>query len=425
MKTTSLWTVGLSMLALSLCVTACGQAEPDTTDEITASDEAFVQGEQAALEAELGEEAADIDALIAEEKDEAPLDKAALSKGKVFYLAVLWGNVHKPKKGLLEEGELMAPAEDDSAPLTETTDAAAKPGAPEDADLDDEGKPEKAATQWAGFIGTSAKAGKVVKLIRFEKKTDSVGPCPETDKPCVAFKTITTGGVDGMLLRVTAAPLPDTGTDPASETGEKAAPPKQFVRIVFATHGIDVKIPLHKLPGLMQVVPVGDGQKIAVRGFAKLPKACPHGTLKGKTKALAAGKGGFKGKWVSANGDVTGYLGGVYHKTGDEGGVFKGTYTDADGNKKGVLKGKYKTLPLPVGSKLKAAMAFKGVIVNFAGEKIGVLGGKWSKTGDGTGEIAGKWRAKCGMKVTCDEDPALDPDLECAAENDDETLDIE
>ena len=75
----------------------------------------------------------------------------------------------------------------------------------------------------------------------------------------------------------------------------------------------------------------------------KAPPPCPHGFLKGVWKKLNPNKsfGVYKGKWVSANGKVHGWLKGVFGKNKLGHGVFFGKYIDKNGKFKGLLKGHY------------------------------------------------------------------------------------
>ena len=75
----------------------------------------------------------------------------------------------------------------------------------------------------------------------------------------------------------------------------------------------------------------------------KLPPPCPHGYLKGVWKRLNPNKslGVYKGKWVTANGKVEGWLKGVFGMNKLGHGVFFGKYIDKTGKFKGLLKGYY------------------------------------------------------------------------------------
>lgn len=70
---------------------------------------------------------------------------------------------------------------------------------------------------------------------------------------------------------------------------------------------------------------------------------CPHGFLKGLWAPVAKGKdvGVFKGKWVTQNGKVQGWLKGIYGKNKLGHGVFFGKYIDTTGTFMGLLKGFY------------------------------------------------------------------------------------
>ena len=115
----------------------------------------------------------------------------------------------------------------------------------------------------------------------------------------------------------------------------------------------------------------------------KLPPPCPHGYLKGVWKKLDPNKsfGVYKGKWVTANGKVHGWLKGVFGKNKLGHGVFFGKYIDVNGKFKGLLKGHY-------GNGL-----FRGRYHGFYGG-IGELRGGYGKN-----VFMGKWVSYC--KAQC------------------------
>ncbi len=365
MKTLTRFIVG-GMTAIALI--ACNQGdvtEPQLDQGMSSSN---LDEEHAALAEAMGDEADEVLDLIAEEAAEEPCDKPEiLNKHKDFYLMAAWGQLRKPKHGPLDKDEVCSEGEtpEPSKPTTKPIN-------------------KDKASHWTGFIETNAQNLKLARTIRFEKN-DEIVPC--IDGECVGFDTVTGPGMDGVLVKITAV----------RKEGDKPMP--QMVRVAINNSNgaaLDVEIPLHELPGLHKMRLVDDnGNRVALRGFARKPGHCPHGRMRGRLKAQTETKGSFHGKWIGAHGDKIGHVGGVYHKTGAKAGTFVGAFTNPDGALKGLLKGRFHAVPVPADSHLSALARYKGKALNFQGEVIGFVRGSWFRTEAGKTGFKGAWRANC------------------------------
>lgn len=386
----------LTATLLLLALSACDESTANSDDpQLTVSDGSAsdLNAQQAALAQAMGEDGPEVLDALAQEADETPIDKPAILKRKSFFLAITWGHLRHPKHGPLQEAELI--------------DADAKPDAKPDAKKSPPGEVKpmaKKATHWTGFVETNAKKLGLVRTIRFEKN-DEVLPC--IDGECLGVDTITLGGMDGILVRVTARlPKPD---------GKK-----QTVRVVLSNSkgaDLDILIPLHELPGLHEVKKVDEsGNRVALRGFARKPGACPHGRMKGRVKAHGPKRALMVGAWKSADGDRIGHVVLKAHKTGAKKGKFVGAFTGADGMLRGVLRGRFHAVPLGDDDTHLAKLArFRGKAFGPDGEVIGFVRGAFFRTKNGKSGFRGQWRRNCRVERRCN--PCEDA-LECADQTD-------
>ena len=397
----------LTLSLFAFYTAACEGAEQQEmlSTEYNSVDTNVTDTEQAALKAQMGEDGAEVDGLLAEEKKGEPIDKKALLKHKTLWVMVAWGQLKHPKNGPLTEAEVMPEAEA-SAPTETLPPTGILPP-----------NPDQPGTAWNGFVETNAKKLTLLRTLRFEGK-DHIVPC--VDGQCVGFETKTWGGVDGILVRIDhLAPTAKAVAMAKTNGAEKPETLKTFRLAISNENGaeIDVEIPLHKLAGFHKIQTVDSlGNQVAIRATAKRPLPCPHGKLRGKVKGQD-GKGTFHGKWKNANGEATGHVAGVFHKTGPKAGKWTGAYTDADGNLMGALKGRFHAMPTPDG--MTGMARFVGRAFNAQGDVIGFVRGKWFRSANGKSGFMGRWRANCHVDRPCD--PCKDLD-KCADQTDDDGL---
>jgi hypothetical protein len=444
----------------------------------------YYDSEEQALKQALGDDAKDIEKLLKDEADDPSATDSALDSDaaevngkRVYYLRVLWGHLNKAKKGRLKPVEVLPEDPVDDAPAKGKTDSisnekpSGKPVAGKnikdakkiegvdckeksDADGFKElacspiGKAVKTAlkkhgTHWNGFVETHGGKQHAVKAIRFEHG-DKLLPC--IDGECIGLDTHTTGGVDGVLLRIEThmakKPLPITNPDGAQKPGKDTAggsmdakpgkkpgkkptdaagndkpslPPLAFVRVAFGNVDFDLFIPLAKLAGFSAHVVVDDkGNQIAIRGFARRALACHHGSHRGRWLANKNGHGIFRGPVRNAKGHRIGRMAGKFG-----GGKFKGAAVDLSGKLRAIVSGTYDEMPgtmLVDGDQaIHKNGRYRGKLRNFQGKTVGFVRGRWTHSLDGKGKYGGHWRAQCHVDRPCE--PSTD-EFECADQTD-------
>jgi hypothetical protein len=193
------------------------------------------------------------------------------------------------------------------------------------------------------------------------------GVLPRTDPKVVAWKSTIYDGVDGLLLRFAA---PETATVTiAFDNGQT---------ITKAVSDLDLAHGMIALPGS------DDGIAWVAAALEKDPtQGCARGLLVGRWHPRKAVGGIFRGKWVSAEGELHGHLRGLYgeRRNGDH--VFFGKWIDPEGQFQGLLAGRYGDGELQ-GHWLDRGLALRGRIAGVYFEpteislhKVGFFAGTW------------------------------------------------
>ncbi len=188
----------------------------------------------------------------------------------------------------------------------------------------------KTPTTWDGTISVSRGALMVRRTIQFEDGDEVV--FPRENRKTVSFHSSTTRHFDGLMLQwILAANLdPDVAGVPT---------------ITFDAGGVSKTLSMDELTRTVQVVPANDEQqnRVAIVGFERDGELCEEGFLQGRwiTAADTTSLGKFYGQWVDADGEIAGYLKGIWGKRRDGAKVLFGKYVPAGGGFGGVLVGTY------------------------------------------------------------------------------------
>ena len=232
-----------------------------------------------------------------------------------------------------------------------------------------------APTVWDGSVKVDSGRIGVRRLIRFEPEQDYV-VLPRTAPNVVEFVSQTTVHNDGLLLLigVNTALLADSSDN----------------LVTFATGPLTISFRLRQLVLLDTLISVDNaGNAVMFNGFLVRPDDCPKGFLGGQWTAGEEG-GEFKGRWISRDGELEGFLMGTYGVNSEGRRVFFGKYIDADGNFEGRLRGVWGPAPEPIRGGF-----FMGVFYDPQDRPAGRLHGHWNADEPGMGSFEGVWMLHC------------------------------
>lgn len=249
---------------------------------------------------------------------------------------------------------------------------------------------------WSGSVSSNAALLKIRRVLRFEPGTDAV--LPRTDGGSIEFRSRTLPHNDGLLLTV-ILPAEPAATD------------------VVPTLDIDLGVislsyDIAALDGLTDVQLVDEqGNLVAVTGLlATRPAACAQGVVDGYWKRLNRRGGVFGGRWVEADGTLSGHVAGIWgRRLGGRRALF-GVIRGEDGTFRGILRGTYTPYGAAPHAEPGAPMA-EGDVTDeperradgrFAARWIGadrlhrgVVHGRYAGAGDGEGGFHGEWAKAC------------------------------
>ncbi|HEY3354481.1 MAG TPA: hypothetical protein VGQ83_14615 [Polyangia bacterium] len=223
-----------------------------------------------------------------------------------------------------------------------------------------------APKDFSGSLTLSAGAVGVLRKVRFDAAQGD-GVLPRTDAAVVDWQSTIYDRVDGLLFKI-------------------VAPEDATVTVAFAG-GLTITKAVSELDLAHGVVPVPGGDDAIAWAAAALPKdpaaGCAHGYLVGRWHPRAAIGGLFRGKWVSADGQLHGHLRGLYGERRDGDHVFFGKWIGGGGLFQGLLAGRYADGEL-TGHWLDQDLALRGRINGLYFEpseislrKIGFFVGTW------------------------------------------------
>jgi len=189
-------------------------------------------------------------------------------------------------------------------------------------------------TDWSGSLSIDPGAIVLKRTIRFEANDRII---PRTQREVLAWESTTGWGMDGILVRIIPR-LSDTSVDVAVD-------PENTI-ITFQTDPVKVDFTLAQLPGLHRVITLDDGNAVAFSAVKLPPVPCPHGFLRGAWHNNPERPGGeFFGRWATADGEIKGFLKGIYGVNDDGQKVFFGKMIDRTGRFQGIMRGRWGNHP--------------------------------------------------------------------------------
>ena len=205
----------------------------------------------------------------------------------------------------------------------------------------------------------------VVRKVRMEAAQDD-GVLPRTDLKLVEWKSTIYGGVDGLLVKIVA---PADATVTLTAAGQTIA---KTVAELDLTYG---------------VVDVPDTDDALAWAAAAVDKSggCAHGYMVGRWNRRLAIGGVYRGRWVSADGELRGHMRGIFGERNDGDHVFFGKWIGGGGEFHGLLAGRYDAGQLQghwLDAELRLAGRVKGTYFEPAAlepRKIGFYLGTWQE----------------------------------------------
>ncbi len=256
------------------------------------------------------------------------------------------------------------------------------------ASTDDPGDdPEIPVTDWSGSAELSRGGLLLRSVIAFEQGDYIVRP--RTDRTRIDWVSYTTVSFDGLRLLV-YQPLDEENTGEDDE-----------LTIQAGTHEWIFQV--NDLAELEFEEAVDDlGNKFSIRAFYVEPTVCSRGFLGGAwvLPDSVVDQGNFRGRWVSVNGLLAGYLRGHYGINSEGRKVFFGKYIALDGTFLGFLRGGWDRVGIEEGSSISPRHRvhgwFRGDWLDAEEVVVGRLRGHWrSRQGTGGGVFEGVWSSGC------------------------------
>jgi hypothetical protein len=328
----------------ALLLGACGHKDSLDPSDVSVAYGGLTTGSEEPMFGEPGTfsaaGAAEADPTIADPmvNDPATIAEQAAAT-RTHYLAIVWGNLQRASAaGILDLGR------------------------PKD---------------FSGSLDVSAGAVVVVRKIVMEAG-QGAGILPRSDPKVVDWQSTIYNGVDGLLLKIVG---PEDAT--VTLTVGDATFTKQLADLDLV-HG-------------SALMPDEDYGVVWV-AVAESASACAHGYLAGIRHRVKEIGGVFRGRWVSASGELRGHLRGIYGTRPDGDQVLFGKWISADGEFRGLLAGRYDEGQFH-GHYLDSALALKGRVNGLYFEReVGNLGR--------VGFFVGTWSEACEL------DPILPTETE-------------
>jgi predicted small lipoprotein YifL len=239
------------------------------------------------------------------------------------------------------------------------------------------------ATDWTGSL--SVKPGIILleRTIRFEPRDYIL---PRTDRGLLEWVSRTSGGFDGVLVRI--VPCPSSAADVQSEIDSANTV------ITFSTGPFTASFTLADLPGLHRIVTLDDGNTVSFDAITVPPLSCPRGFLSGAWGYRPdRERGEFFGKYMSESGVHMGFVKGFYgvNKNGER--VFFGKWIGRAGEFRGILRGAWDA------DESGEAGTFRGGWMGRDRRFHGDLKGEWRRRDDRhEGFFRGVWAMDCADK---------------------------
>lgn len=244
-----------------------------------------------------------------------------------------------------------------------------------------------AVTDWTGYLEVNRGAVVVRSTIAFERGDHIVHPRDSRGR--VQWISHTATDFDGLRLLI-HQPMP------AGETGELDS-----LMITAGSH--TWRFLVNELADLDRTEDVdGLGAKFSIQAFLVEPGACTRGFMGGVWLAPTHpdSMGIFQGRWVSRDGEVTGFVRGHYGINDRGLRVLFGKCVDMAGNFQGFLRGTWAEAGRDVGpdfgGRVRTTGSFGAEILDADQRPIGAVRGRWRSTRGGSdGVFDGTWSKGC------------------------------
>lgn len=237
-------------------------------------------------------------------------------------------------------------------------------------------------TDWSGALKVDNGMVLLKRTIRFERN-DMI--LPRTSRDLLEWQSHTHLGMDGVLVKI--HPHPTLANSAAvTDTIDSTS-----VVISFKTAPLSVEFTLADLPNLDRVVTLDDGNAVAFTAIYIVPNSCPAGFLRGEWRNRPERQGGvFRGRWATADGQVKGFIKGIYGRNDAGEKVFYGKMIDDNGRFQGIVRGQWENEP-----GINAGW-FAGRWVDRHLDIRGALKGEWRRSDRCHGGFfRGRWAMDC------------------------------
>lgn len=261
-------------------------------------------------------------------------------------------------------------------------------------------------TNWNGSLTLSYGAEVVRRIIKFE---DGDSLLPRTSRGLIEWASKTREHYDGLavdlfvprqvptidsLVTITVDSLGDTVRTVVYDTL-----PTVPVTLSFQTGPYSRTFSFRELVALDTIVTLDDSNSVSFTAVRLDHFPCPRGFLAGLWGYDTTGLGVFKGIWIAKSGLIDGSFEGTFGVNDSGKQVFYGKWIDTDGRFEGLLRGYWGDIPRPDHRTRAYRWAggwFLGGIYNGDATLIGVMGGKYRSSADGTqGFMQGRWKIGC------------------------------
>jgi hypothetical protein len=230
-------------------------------------------------------------------------------------------------------------------------------------------------SDWSGAIEVDGGVAVIKRLILFDAGDSIVRPRkgPRT----IRWVSYTKDHVDGLLLKVIDLP------DPRAREFRNT--------ITITTPFYTGEIPLGDLEDYTEFVVYDDCNAISIVAARIETPGCPKGFMEGRWVAETDTSGYFKGVWIGNQGNLMGYLRGVYGiREGQR--VLFGKWIDTAGDFQGLLRGRW----IPLAQEEGPDGYFEGRWVDEGLDLRGFFRGHYAICADDTaGTFHGRWIENC------------------------------
>lgn len=219
---------------------------------------------------------------------------------------------------------------------------------------------------FSGTLSITDGALAVARKVRMET-VQGDGVLPRTDPKLVEWRSTVYGGVDGLLVKIVSSAADATVTLTAA--GQTVA---RTVSELDLTYGI---------------IDVPDTDDALAWAAAAVDKSggCPHGYMVGRWNKKIAIGGIFRGRWITADGELRGHMRGLFGQRRDGDHVFFGKWIGGGGEFHGLVAGRYDAGKLQghwLDAELRLAGRVKGLYFEPPALEPGSLGfylGTWQE----------------------------------------------